>query len=117
MIAIITFAAAIATILGLGWMIYAHYKPHTANDNRTLLNQSLPPKVVADAIEFLDWVQKNPRHYIHNYPSFVAIRPYLTILEQDGFINKSDTSNMQGDVFELTAQGQKALLTAGLKLV
>jgi hypothetical protein len=51
------------------------------------------------------------------YPSYVAIRPYLTILQQDGFIERSSGSNMQGTVYELTAQGQKALMAAGVQLV
>ena len=66
---------------------------------------------------FLDWIQKNHNAYIRSYPSFVTIRPYLTILEQDGFISKSDASNFDGDVFELTAIGQKTLIAAGVRLV
>jgi len=73
--------------------------------------------MVNEAVVFLDWIQKNHNAYIRSYPSFVAIRPYLTIMQQDGFISKSDASNMQGDVFELTAQGQKSLMAAGVELV
>ena len=54
---------------------------------------------------------------VEGYPSFAAIRPYLTILQQDGFIETSSVSNMQGTVFELTAQGRKALMAAGVELV
>jgi hypothetical protein len=54
--------------------------------------------------------------YIRSYPSFVTIRPHLTILQQEGFIRKSDVSNLDGDVFELTGIGQKALVAAGIHL-
>ena len=64
----------------------------------------------------LDWIQKNHNAYIQSYPSFVIIRPYLTILEQDGFIRESDVSNMDGTVFELTGLGQKTLIAAGIPL-
>jgi uncharacterized protein (TIGR02391 family) len=81
------------------------------------LTQCLPPKVVNEAVVFLDWIQKNHNAYIRSYPSFVTIRPYLTILQQEGFIRKSDVSNMDGDVFELTGIGQKVLVAAGIELV
>ena len=81
------------------------------------LTQSLPPKIVNDAVVLLDWIQKNHNAYIQSYPSFVTIRPYLTILQQDGFIRESDLSNLDGTVFELTAIGQKALIAAGIQLV
>ena len=73
------------------------------------LSQSLPPKIVNDAVVLLDWIQKNHNAYIQSYPSFATIRPYLTILQQDGFIRESDVSNMDGTVFELTGLGQKTL--------
>jgi len=120
MLIVITAAAGIATILGLGWMIYTHYKPRTPPARQTgepRLSQCLPGNIVNEAVQFLNWIQKNHNAYIRDYPSFVAIRPYLTILQQDGFITKSDASNMQGEVFELTAQGQKALMGAGVELV
>jgi uncharacterized protein (TIGR02391 family) len=81
------------------------------------LTQSLPPKIVNDAVVLLDWIQKNHNAYIQSYPSFVTIRPYLTILQQDGFIKESDVSNMDGTVFELTSLGQKTLIAAGVRLV
>ncbi len=70
-----------------------------------------------DAVVLLDWIQKNHNAYIQSYPSFVAIRPYLTILQQDGFIKGCDVSNMDGTVFELTSLGQKTLIAAGVPLV
>jgi len=73
--------------------------------------------MVNEAVVFMDWVQKNHNAYIRSYPSFVAMRPYLTILQQEGFISRSDVSNFDGDVFELTTQGQKALIAAGVALV
>jgi hypothetical protein len=118
-------AAGIATIFGLGWMIYTYYKPRTQQTGQPLilqaveprLSQSLPAKMVNEAVVFLDWVQKNHNAYIRTYPSFAAIRPYLTILQQDGFIEESSATNMDGTVYQLTAEGQKALLKAGVKLL
>ena len=120
MLIAISVAAGIATILGFGWMVFTHYKPRAPLPQHTgepRLSQCLPAKMVNEAIVFLDWIQKNHNAYIRSYPSFVAIRPYLTILQQDGFINKSEVSNMDGEVFELTARGQKALMEAGVQLV
>jgi hypothetical protein len=81
------------------------------------LSRSLPPKIVNDSVVLLDWIQKNHNAYIQSYPSFATIRPYLTILQQDGFIKESDVSNMDGTVFELTSLGQKSLIAAGVPLV
>ena len=89
-------------------------RPTQSDDAR--LTRSLPPKIVNDAVVLLDWIQKNHNAYIQSYPSFVTIRPYLTILQQDGFIRESDVSNMDGTVFELTGLGQKTLIAAGIPL-
>jgi|ERR1700722_11791267 len=113
-----------AAVLTLVWAIYTYYKPRPQQTEEPVvlqmesrLSQSVPANLVNDAVVFLDWIQKNHNAYIHSYPSFVSIRPYLTILQQDGFVNKSDVSNMQGEVFELTAEGHKALIAAGVRLV
>jgi hypothetical protein len=115
----------LAAVLTLVWAMYTYYKPHPQQTEAPIvlqmesrrLSQSVRANVVNDAVVFLDWIQKNHNAYIHSYPSFVSIRPYLTVLQRDGFVSKSDVSNMQGEVFELTAEGQKALITAGLRLV
>ncbi len=115
----------VAGVLTLGWAVYTYYKPRTPNAAQSIvvhateprLSQCLPTKMVNEAVVFMDWVQKNHNAYIRSYPSFVAMRPYLTILQQEGFISRSDVSNFDGDVFELTAQGQKALIAAGVALV
>jgi len=125
MLVIIGVISGIATVLGLAWGVYTYYKPRTQQAaeqptqpaSQPRLSQCLPAKTVNEAVVFLDWIQKNHNAYVRSYPSFVAIRPYLTILQQDGFISRSDASNMQGDIFELTAQGQKALMAAGVELV
>jgi hypothetical protein len=125
MFAVIATAAGIATILGLAWMVYTYYRPRTQQPDQPIvvqlaelrLSQCLPANKVNDAVVFMDWIQKHHNEYIHSYPSFIAIRPYLTILQQEGFIDRSDVSNMDGDVFELTAQGQKALIASGVQLV
>ncbi len=114
----------VAGVLTLGWAVYTYYKPRPPQPQPQLpqqhtgprLSQSLPAKVVNAAVIFLDWIQKNNNGYVQSYPSYVAIRPYLTILQQDGFIEESSVSNLDGTVYELTAQGQKALLAAGVEL-
>jgi len=125
---IIAVVSGIATILGFGWTIYAHYHqpqpkpqlqpepPSPQQQTGPRLSQSLPAEQVNPAVIFLDWIQKNHNGYVQSYPSYFAIRPYLTILQQDGFIEQSSVSNTNGTVYELTAQGQKALLAAGVKL-
>jgi pyrimidine deaminase RibD-like protein len=95
-----------------------HYE-HQSRETQTgpHLIQYLPPKVVHDAVIFLDWIQKNPNAYVRQYPSFSSIRPYLTILQSEGFIEKSSVSSFDGDVFQLTSMGQRALISAGVNLV
>ncbi len=105
----------VVAVLALGWSIYSYYRPH-AQQTEPHLNQYLPARMVNEAVIFLDWTQKNHNAYIKSYPSFIAIRPYLTILQQEGFIEESSASNMDGSVYQLTARGQKALITAGVEL-
>jgi uncharacterized protein (TIGR02391 family) len=100
-----------------GPLSHKRAEPKATQSDGPRLTQSLPPKIVNDAVVFLDWIQKNHNAYIQSYPSFVSIRPYLTILQQDGFIKKSDVSNMDGTVFQLTGLGQKTLIAAGIPLV
>jgi len=118
MLVAIGVVSGIATVLALVWGIYTYYKPRTPRTQETgpRLSQCLPAKMVSGAVIFLDWIQKNNNGYVQSYPSYVAIRPYLTILQQDGFIEESSVSNLDGTVYELTAQGQKALLAAGVEL-
>ena len=112
-----------ATVLTLVWGIYTYYKPRPVPPEPELQNReprlsdSLPANVVDDAVIFLDWTQKNHNAYVRAYPSFVAIRRYLTILQSDGFIEESPASNLDGTVYRLTAFGQKALNAAGVRLV
>ena len=109
-------------ILTLIWGMYAYYKPRPVaqepepQHREPRLGDSLPANVVNDAVIFLDWIQKNHNAYVRAYPSFVAIRRYLTILQSDGFIEESPASNLDGTVYQLTALGQKALNSAGVKL-
>jgi pyrimidine deaminase RibD-like protein len=77
----------------------------------------LTPNVEDDAVNFLDWIRKNPNAYVRQYPSFFSIQPYLTILQSEGLIEKSSVSSFDGDVFQLTSMGQRALISAGIKLV
>src|SRR6266851_8611383 len=119
----------VAGVLTLGWAVYTYYKPRTPQppphpppqppEQQTgpRLSQSLPAEVVTSTVIFLDWIQKNNNGYVQSYPSYVAIRPYLTILQQDGFIEESSVSNLDGTVYELTSQGRKLLIAAGVKLV
>jgi hypothetical protein len=116
-----TIGAGVA-ILTLIWGMYTYYKPRTVEQQpepkyrEPRLSECLPANRVNDAIVFLDWIQKNPSGYVQTYPSFVALRPYLTILQSDGFIEESRVSNLDGAVYHLTSQGQKALIAAGVKL-
>jgi len=114
----------VAGVLTLGWAVYTYYKPRTPQpptqpqqQTGPRLSQCLPAKIVNDVVIFLDWIQKNPNGYVQSYSSWVAIRPYLTILQQDGFIEESSATNMDGTVYQLTAEGQKALMAAGVELV
>jgi len=43
--------AGIATIIGLGWMIYTCYEPRTQQTGLRL-SQCLPPKMVNEAVVF-----------------------------------------------------------------
>ena len=43
------------------------------------LTQSLPPKIVNDAVVLLDWIQKNHNAYIQSYPSLRYHQALLTI--------------------------------------
>ena len=81
-------------ILTLIWGMYTYYKPRTVEQQpepkyrEPRLSECLPANRVNDAIVFLDWIEKNPSGYVKTYPSFVALRPYLTILQSDGFIRR-----------------------------
>lgn len=115
-------------VLALVWAVYTYYKPRNSvakgapsstelGQHNLQLTQSVTAEVVTDALIFLDWIQKNPHVDVRKYPTFISIRRYLPTLQSGGFIEQAPDSNLEEAIYQLTALGRDALISAGVKLI